>query len=130
MPDEFDLPQMFRAHEDAIYTSSQLEPTIERLQRAVADLSASPVTPQALASAWTRIAELRLPRKAVPAEIVREIEYLVVAWGSHAIGGIAAHAYSLNDEERDREAERIRRMLAAAEAAAEVGPALPLYQSE
>ena len=130
MPDEFDLPQMFREHEDATYTSSQLEPTIERLQRAVADLSASPVTPQALASAWTRIAELRLPRKAVPTETLREIEDLVVAWGSHGIGGITAHAYSLSVEEREREAERIRQMLALAEAAAEVGPASPLYQSE
>lgn len=130
MPDDSELPQMFREHEDATYTALQLEPTIERLQRAVADMSATPVTPQALASAWTRIAELRLPRKAVPAEVLREIETLVVAWGSHGMGGIAAQAYSLSVEEREREAERIRQMLAVVEAAAEVAPASPSYQSE
>ncbi len=130
MPDDFDLPQMFREHEDATYTAQQLEPTLVRLQSAVADVSTEPVGPASLASAWTRIAELRLPRKAVPAPVLREIEELVVAWGSHGIGGISAHAYSLSEAEREVEAERIRRMLALTESAAASAPASELYVSE
>ena len=130
MPDEFDLPEMFREHGEASYTSQQLEPTLQRLRAAVDDISASPVTPQALAAAWTRIAELRLPRKAVPGAVLHEIEELVVGWGSHGIGGIAAQAYSLGDAEREREAARIRGMLAITEAAAANAPTLPLYETE
>ena len=130
MPDDFDLPEMFREHGDASYTSRQLEPTLRRLRAAVDDVSASPVTPQALAAAWTRIAELRLPRKAVPGPVLHEIEELVAAWGSHGIGGIAAQAYSLGEEEREREAERIRGMLAITETAAANAPTVPLYVTE
>ena len=130
MPDEFDLPQMFREHSDAFYTSQQLEPTLRRLRSAVDDVSADSVTPQALAAAWTRIAELRLPRKAVPGPVLHEIEDLVVAWGSQGMGGIAAHAYSLGAEEREQQAERIRRMLAITEQAAASAPPSPLYETE
>lgn len=130
MPDDFDLPEMFREHGDASYTPQQLEPTLRRLQAAVDDVSASPLTPQALAAAWTRIAELRLPRKAVPGPVLDEIEALVAAWGSQEIGGIAAQAYSLGAAEREREAERIRGMLAIAEAAAANAPTAPLYETE
>jgi len=130
MPNDFDLPQMFREHGDATYTAQQLEPTLLRLQAAVSDVSTDPVSPASLASAWTRIAELRLPRKAVPAPVLREIEELVVAWGSHGIGGIAAHAYALNETEREIEAQRIRAMLALTESAAANAPLMPLYESE
>jgi hypothetical protein len=130
MPDDFDLPEMFREHEEASYTAKQLEPTLRRLRAAADDVSESPVTTQALAAAWTRIAELRLPRKAVPGPVLHEIEELVVAWGSHGIGGIAAQAYSLGDEERELEAERIRGMLASTEAAASNAPTAPLYETE
>ena len=130
MPDDFDLPEMFREHGDATYTSQQLEPTLQRLRDAVGDISESPVSAPALAAAWTRIAELRLPRKAVPAPVLHEIEDLVIAWGSHGMGGIAAHAYSLNAEEREWEAARIRELLAVTEAAAAGAPSAPLYQTE
>ena len=130
MPDDFDLPQMFREHEDATYTAQQLEPTLARLRAAVADVSTEPVSPASLASAWTRIAELRLPRKAAPPPVLREIEDLVVAWGSHGIGGIAAHVYSLSDAEREIGAQRIRAMLEITESAAANAPLAPRYQSE
>ncbi|MCY3569605.1 MAG: hypothetical protein OXH38_13330 [Chloroflexi bacterium] len=130
MPDDFNLPQMFREHPDATYTARQLEPTLRRLQSAVADVSVEPVSPASLASAWTRIAELRLPRKAVPAPVLREIEDLVVAWGSHGIGGIAAHAYALSEAEREVEAQRIRGMLEITESAAADAPLAPLYETE
>lgn len=130
MPNDLDLPEMFREHGDASYTARQLEPTLERLQAAVDDVAELPVTPQALAAAWTRIAELRLPRKAVPGPVLHEIEEMVVAWGSQGIGGIAAQAYSLGDEEREREAERVRGMLAFTQAAAANAPATPLYRTE
>lgn len=130
MPDDFDLPEMFREYGDASYTSQQLAPTLRRLRAAVDDVSELPVTPQALAAAWTRIAELRLPRKAVPGPVLHEIEALVVAWGSHGIGGIAAQAYSLGAAEREREADRIRGMLTNTEAAAANAPTVPLYETE
>lgn len=130
MSEDFELPQMFREHDDATYTARQLEPTLLRLRAAVADLSTQPVSAAALTSAWTRIAELRLPRKAVPAAVLDEIEDLVVVWGAHAMGGIAAHAYSLSDEEREQQAERIRAMLVTARAAAASAPDSPVYQSE
>ncbi|MXX81822.1 MAG: hypothetical protein F4Y69_12460 [Chloroflexi bacterium] len=130
MLDDFDLPQMFREHEDATYTAQQLEPTLARLRAAVADVSTEPVSPASLASAWTRIAELRLPRKAAPSPVLREIEDLVVAWGSHGVGGIAAHAYSLGEAEREFEAQRIRAMLEITESAAANAPSSPLYETE
>ncbi len=130
MSEDIDLPQMFREDEDATYTAQQLEPTLLRLRAAVADLSTQPVSAAALTSAWTRIAELRLPRKAVPAAVLDEIEDLVVVWGAHDIGGISAHAYSLSGEEREQQAERIRAMLVTARAAAASSPDSPVYQSE
>ncbi|MDE2746780.1 MAG: hypothetical protein OXI41_12460 [Chloroflexota bacterium] len=130
MPDDFNLPQMFREHEDATYTAQQLAPTLRRLRAAVDDISELPVTPEALAAAWTRIAELRLPRKAVPGPVLHEIEELIVDWGSHGIGGIAARAYSLGESQRETEALRIRRMLEITESAAANAPLAPLYESE
>ena len=132
MPINFDLPDMLRDDlEDATYTARQLEPTIARLRAAVdVDLAGAEASPQRLAAAWTRIAELRLPRKAVPTPILREIEDLVVLWGSHGIGGIAAHAYGLPPAEREREADRVRAMLGAAEAAATSAPPGPMFRTE
>ena len=130
IPDDFDLPEMFREYGDATYTRQQLEPTLQRLRLAVDDIDAQPVTPQALAAAWTRIAELRLPRKAVPAPVLAEIEELVVVWGSHGMGGIAAHAYALGATDREREAQRIRVMLRATEDAVNSAPIEPIYETE
>ena len=130
MADEFDLPEMFREHDEASYTARQLEPTLQRLQSAANDVETSPVSAQALAAAWTRIAELRLPRKAVPGQVLHEIEDLVIAWDSHGIGGIAAHAYWLGESEREIEAQRIRDMLKLTEDAAADAPAVELYDSE
>lgn len=130
MPADFDLPDIFREHGDPAYTAEQLQPTLDRLRAAVRDLDDSPTSPQTLIAAWTRIAELRLPRKAVPAPVLRELEALVVDWGTRGIGGIAAHAYSLTDEQRSIEAQRIHAMLAATETAAANAPTIPLYQTE
>lgn len=131
MPVNFDLPPPLRHdHDDAVYTAEQLAPTITRLRAAVAELGAGAATAQALAAAWTRVAELRLPRKAVPAEVLDEVEALAVAWGAHGMNGIARHAYALAPEEREREAERLRAMLAATVAAAADAPAVALYPSE
>ncbi|MCY3601585.1 MAG: hypothetical protein OXH12_00735, partial [Chloroflexi bacterium] len=70
------------------------------------------------------------PRKAVPGPVLDEIEDLVVEWGSRGMGGIARHAYSLSPEELGREAERIRDMLEATEAAAASAPPGPMFLSE
>ncbi len=131
MPVNFELPpSLGHDHDDAVYTAAQLAPTIARLRAAVADLGEGAATPGGLAAAWTRVAELRLPRKAVPGEVLDEVEALVVAWGAHGMGGIARHAWALAPEEREREAARLRAMLAATVAAAANAPAAPLYPSE
>ena len=130
MPADIDLPDLFREHGDPAYTADQLQPTLDRLRAAIRDVNDAPVSPQALIAAWTRIAELCLPRKAVPAGVLREIEALVVDWGARRIGGIAAYAYCLTDEQRAIEAERIRAMLAATETAAANAPTTPLYRTE
>ena len=97
MPINLDLPDILRDdHDDATYTAHQLQPTIARLRAAVDDLGGETATPQALAAAWTRVAELRLPRKAVPGPVLTAIEDLVVEWGAQGMGGIARYAYSLN----------------------------------
>ena len=95
MPINLDLPDILRDHDDATYTAHQLQPTIARLRAAVDDLGTETATPQALAAAWTRVAELRLPRKAVPGPVLTAIEDLVVEWGAQGMGGIARYAYSL-----------------------------------
>ena len=130
MPINLDLPDILRDDHDATYTAHQLEPTIARLQDAVSDLGSDRTTPQALAAAWTRIAELRLPRKAVPGPVLDTIEDLVVEWGSRGMGGIARYAYSLTPDEVEREGERIREMLEATRAAAASAPPGPMFLSE
>ncbi|MCY3882390.1 MAG: hypothetical protein OXG61_09750 [Chloroflexi bacterium] len=130
MPINLDLPDILRDDHDATYTAHQLEPTIERLQDAVSDLGTGEPTPQALSAAWTRIAELRLPRKAVPGPVLDAIEDLVVEWGSQGMGGIARYAYSLTPDELGRETERIREMLEATRAAAASAPPGPIFLSE
>ncbi len=130
MPVNLDLPDILRDDHEATYTAHQLEPTLARLRAAVRDLGEGEPTPQALASAWTRVAELRLPRKAVPGPVLDAIEDLVVAWGSHGMGGIARHAYGLSADELEREAERVREMLQATEAAAASAPPGPIFLSE
>lgn len=130
MPVNLDLPDILRDQDDVTYTARQLEPTIARLQDAIEDLGGPKPTPQALAAAWTRIAELRLPRKAVPGPVLNAIEDLVVAWGGREIGGIAGYAYSLKPEELEREGERIRDMLTNAQAAAASAPPGPVFITE
>lgn len=130
MPVNFELPPSLRHDHDAVYTAAQLAPTIARLRAAVADLGEGAPTPAGLAAAWTRAAELRLPRKAVPAQVLDEVEALAVAWSAHGMGGIARRAWALAPEERTREGERLRAMLAATEAAAADAPVHPLYPSE
>ena len=133
MSDNFDLPALFREQAAIAYSAEQLAPTLARLRQAASDVTADPVTAPALAAAWTRLAELRLPRKAVPPAALSEIEDLVIQWGSHSIngsGGISACAYALSEIERGRAAARIRMMLAQTEAAASAAPPTPSYRSE
>ena len=116
---DLDLPPMFRGHDIEVpYTAEQLEPTVKRLRAAVeVDLGSGFGSPQQrLAAAWTRVAELRLPRKAVPNAVLDEIERLVAIWDTFGQGGIARYAYTLNEEQIEREANRVKKMLADTEA--------------
>jgi hypothetical protein len=70
-------------------------------------------TPRQLASAWLRIAELRLPRTAVPNGVLESVEDLVARWDSMGYGGITRYAYSLSPAERRQQAAAINSMLAA-----------------
>ncbi len=111
---------MFRGHDIAVpYTPEQLAPTLKRLRDALEiDLKPGAGTPQQrLAAAWTRIAELRLPRKAVPNAVLDEVERLVAAWDGFGNGGIVKQAYALSDAGVDREIGRILWMLQQTEAA-------------
>jgi hypothetical protein len=131
--DDLDLPPMFRGHEIEVpYTREQLVPTIARLRAALeGDIGAPAGTPQQrLAAAWTRVAELRLPRKAVPHAVLDEIERLVAIWDALGAGGIARYAYALSDAEVQREAERIAAMLARCEAVYADGFPVPLVPTE
>lgn len=117
--DDLELPPMFRGHDIEVpYTPEQLAPTVKRLRDAVTIDFTGPGTPQQqLAAAWTRIAELRLPRKAVPNAVLDEIERLVIIWDSLGQGGIIKQAYALSDAGAARERGRIEWMLMQAEAA-------------
>jgi len=130
VPVHIDLSDILRDDHNAVYTAQQLEPTRARLRSAVDDLGTARPGAAALVVAWTRIAELRLPRKAVPGAVLDQIEALVAVWGSHATGGIAQHAYALSEDERAVEAARIRGMLSATEAAAANAPSERLFLSE
>jgi hypothetical protein len=117
----FKLPPPFDTEGlDVPYTAKQLEPTMKRLRHAVdVDLKSDGRRPQErLAAAWTRIAELRLPRKAVPVNVLDEIERLTLAWDHYGRGGIVRHALSLSDAEAAKEAGRIVWMLRETEALA------------
>ena len=98
---------------DAPYTATQLTPTIQRLRRALdSDFGEGRGTPQGqLAAAWTRVAELRLPRKAVPATVLAEIEDLLLDWDRFRPDGIRRYAMSLSDDAVAQEKKRIERML-------------------
>jgi hypothetical protein len=131
--DDLDLPPMFRGHNVAVpYTREQLAPTTKRLRDALEhDLGSGTGTPQQrLAAAWTRIAELRLPRKAVPNAVLDEIEWLVATWDSYGRGGIVRHAYVLTDAQVEQEKKRIERMLQQAVAASDDDFPIPLVPSE
>jgi len=118
MPAEADvpLPLPLRGHDaDVPFSRGQLEPTAQRLQDAVSvDMAGAAVpTPQQLAAAWMRIAELRLPRKAVPSEVLEQVEDLVTRWDAMGYGGLTRYAYSLTPAERRTQADLITSMLAA-----------------
>jgi hypothetical protein len=102
------------------YSSEELQAALNRLQEALeVDLgNASVPNPQQLSSAWVRIAELRLPRMAVPRDVLESVESLVSRWDSMGTDGMQKYAYVLSAEERSAEAERIRAMLAAVKEAA------------
>lgn len=111
--EELDLPLPFRGHDVEVpYSRDQLISTAARLKDAVElDLGGlEAVSPQQLASAWMRVAELRLPRKAVPNEVLEKIEDLVSRWDAMNPGGITRYAYALAPAERKAEALAIRQM--------------------
>lgn len=131
--DDLELPPMFRGHDiDVPYTKEQLAPTIKRLNDAVeVDLRSDMGTPQQrLAAAWTRIAESRLPRKAVPSAVLDEVERLVGIWDTYGQGGIIRYAYSLSDTQITREVARIESMLAATVGASDDDFPLTLVPTE
>ena len=116
LPDVPGLPLPLRGHDiDVPFARTQLIPTAARLQEAISvDLGCADVpTAQQLASAWLRIAELRLPRKAVPNSVLETIEDLVARWDAMGHGGLTRYAYSLTPAGRRQHADKIRSMLAA-----------------
>ncbi len=130
---EIQLPPGLR--DDGIevpYTAGQLAPTLKRLRDALEkDLAATHGTPQTrLAAAWTRIAELRLPRKAVPSRVLDELEEIIVAWDGYAANGIGRHAATLTEAEVETERERIAWMLRRTEAAAGLGYTVEVVPTE
>ena len=131
--DNFPLPPPFQYDGMEVpYTAEQLAPTIERLEDAVSrDLGGNFGTPQQrLAAAWTRIAELRLPRKAVPNAVLTAVEDLVAIWDGYGQGGITRQAYALGEEELAHETARIEWMLAYTKGAAEIGFVVPVVPTE
>ena len=70
-------------------------------------------TAQQLAAAWLRIAELRLPRKAVPNSVLETVEDLVTRFDAMGYGGVTRYAYSLSPADRRQQADVIRSMLAS-----------------
>ncbi len=133
MTDEQELPLPLRGHGiDVPFSRDQLVPTAVRLQDAVStDLGDAEVpTAQQLASAWFRIAELRLPRKAVPNSVLEVVEELVARWDSMGYGGVTRYAYALSPAERHREAEAIKSMLAAVRDAISTAPDTALMPTD
>ena len=131
--EEVVLPAGFRDHGlEVPYTPGQLAPTLTRLRRALdADMNSAMGTPQQrLGAAWTRIAELRLPRKAVPNAVLDEVERLVALWDSHGHGGIMAAAYAQPDAAVERERRCLARMLEETEAAASLGHTVEVVPTE
>ena len=105
---------MLRGHGIEVpYTPAQLAPTLKRLETALRhDFDRGYGTPQQrLAAAWTRVAELRLPRKAVPTRVLDDIEDLVVEWDRFEGNGIVRYAATLSDAQVERERARLERML-------------------
>lgn len=110
------LPLPLRGHgADVPFSRGQLGPTAARLQNAVSiDLAgAQTPTAQQLAAAWLRIAELRLPRKAVPNSVLETVEDLVTRFDAMGYGGVTRYAYSLSPADRRQQADVIRSMLAS-----------------
>ena len=130
MHDALELPDFFREADDAAYTAEQLSPTLERLRLALNDVEQAASPAQGLILAWTRIAELRLPRKAVPTNVLRDVEALVDAWDAQGVGAISGYAYSLSEAELAQETARLQRMLSDCRAAATDAPAVARYRSE
>ena len=130
---EEDLPPLFRGHDMEIpYTTEQLRPTRERLRAAIEVDLARPDgrAAQRLAAAWTRIAELRLPRKAVPSNVLDSIETLVIAWERYEPGGIGRYAASLDAVGIVQEAGRIRWMLSEVEREMVLGHRIEVVPTE
>ena len=132
MVKDSELPPMFREDFEILYTAKQLEPTIERLHSAIEeDLKKGVGTPQqCLAAAWRRIAELRFPRKAVPQQVLNEVEELLGLWERSGPGGPESYAYSLSEEQILAEHERLKKMLRWTKEAAAQGPEQPLVETE
>ena len=132
MPVNLDLPDILRDDHDATYTAHQLEPTIERLRDAVKDLGAEGETTPAGAGGG-----LDARRGAAPAaqgsarpRARHDRGFGGGVGAPRGMGGIARHAYSLSADELGREAERIRDMLTATEAAAASAPPGPMFLTD
>jgi hypothetical protein len=131
--EEVVLPLAFQDHGVEVpYTPRQLEPTVRRLRDAlVKDLAnGSGPNHQRLAAAWTRIAELRLPRKAVPNAVLDEIEELCLHWDLFPDRGISQYAASLSEEQVRSEIDRIAQMLRDVEEAVALGYTVEVVPTE
>ncbi|MFN0094667.1 MAG: hypothetical protein ACKVVT_07805 [Dehalococcoidia bacterium] len=97
---------------DPKFDPAELGPARDRLAAAVRELEETPGTPQhRLAAAWTRVAELRLPKVVAPTAVLDELERLIAVWDKAGrFGGITGAAYRLRDDAIREEEARIRWM--------------------
>jgi hypothetical protein len=103
--------------EELSFGPGDLDIVLDRLRAAVHEDLRRPGPPVAqLTAAWTRVAELRLPRTIAPLAVLDEVERLVSLWDrQRGPGGIARAASALTADEVAAEADRLRAMLAETE---------------
>ena len=109
-----------RRGDEMHFSPKELLPVLERVRLAVeVDLRMPGTVQGRLINAWTRVAELRLPRTVAPQIVLDEVERLVNLWdASRGEGGINRAAFALADEACAFEVSRLEWMLQEMERAA------------